>query len=84
MKPVKNGILQRSFISFILVLFYSVGLLDIFKTPTDPIKILENYAYNYLTYIFIFMYVDDRKLTVFSLLLDTNNYILTKAYQLVN
>ena len=30
------------------------------------------------------MYVDDGKLTVSSHLLDTNNYILAKAYQLVD
>jgi len=30
------------------------------------------------------MYVDDGKLTVSSYLLDTNNYILAKAYQLVD
>jgi len=30
------------------------------------------------------MYVDDRKLTVSSQSLNTNNYILTKAYQLVD
>ena len=30
------------------------------------------------------MYVDDGKLTVFSQSLDTNNYILAKAYQLVD
>ena len=84
MKPVKNGILQGSLISSILTSFYLVGLLNIFETPTNSIKISENYACNYPTYVSILMYVDDRKLTVSSQLLDTNNYILAKAYQLVD
>jgi len=84
MKPVKNGILQGFPISFILVFFYSAGLLDIFETLTNPIKIPENHACNYLTHVSILMYVDDGKLTVSSQSLDTNNYILAKAYQLVD
>ena len=84
MKLVKNGILQGPPISPILISFYSADLLDIFKTPTNPIEISKNHACNYLTYISILMYVDDEKLTVFSHLLDTNNYVLAKAYQLVN
>jgi len=84
MKPVKNSTPQRSSISSILASFYSASLLDIFETPTNSIKILENYIYNYPTYVFIFIYVNNEKLTVFSLSLDFNNYILAKAYQLVN
>ena len=80
MELVKNGILQESLIFSILISFYSVSLLDIFETPTNSIKIPENYTYNYSTYVSILMYVNNRKLTVFSLLLDTNNYILVKAY----
>jgi len=71
-------------ISPILTFFYSVGLLNIFEIPTNPIEIPENYAYNHPTHISILMYVDDGKLTVSSYLLDTNNYILAKAYQLVD
>ena len=74
MKPVKNGILQGSPISPILTSFYSAGLLNIFETPTNPIRISENHACNHLTYVFILIYVDDKKLTVSSQLLDTNNY----------
>ena len=84
MKPVKNGIPQGSFISPILVSFYSAGLLDIFETPTNPIEIPKNHACNHPTYVSILMYVDDGKLTVSSQSLDTNNYILAKAYQLVD
>jgi len=84
MKPVKNGIPQGSPISPILAFFYSAGLLNIFETPTNPIEIPENHTCNHPTYISILMYVDDGKLTVFSQLLDTNNYILAKAYQLVD
>jgi len=84
MKLVKNNILQESPISSILVSFYLVGLLDIFETPTNSIKILENHTYNYLTYIFILIYIDDEKLTIFSYLLDTNNYVLAETYQLVD
>ena len=74
MKPVKNGILQGSPISPILTSFYSAGLLNIFETPTNPIRISENHACNHPTYVFILIYVDDKKLTVSSQLLDTNNY----------
>jgi len=84
MKPVKNNIPQGSPISSILTSFYSTGLLDIFETPTNPIEIPENHAYNYPTHVSILMYVDDRKLTISSQSLDTNNYILAKAYQLVD
>jgi len=84
MKPVKNGISQGSSISPILIFFYSVGLLNIFETPTNPIEIPENYACNHPTHVSILMYVDDGKLTVSSHSLDTNNYVLTKAYQLVD
>ena len=84
MKPVKNGILQGSPISPILTSFYSAGLLDIFETPTNPIEIPENHACNHSTHVSILMYVDDGKLTVSSQSLDTNNYILAKAYQLVD
>jgi len=84
MKPVKNSISQESSIFSILISFYSAGLLDIFKILTNPIKILENYICNYSTHISILMYVDNRKLTVSSHLLDTNNYVLAKAYQLVD
>ena len=84
MKLVKNGILQESPISSILIFFYSAGLLDIFETLTNSIKIPENHACNHLTHVFILMYVDDGKLTVSSHSLDTNNYVLTKAYQLVD
>jgi len=84
MKQVKNGISQESPTSPILTFFYSAGLLDIFETPTNPIAIPENYACNHSTHISIFMYVADGKLTVFSYLLDTNNYILAKTYQLVD
>jgi len=84
MKPVKNSISQGSSISPILVSFYSAGLLNIFETPTNPIKISENHACNHSTHISILMYVDDRKLTISSQSLDTNNYILAKAYQLVD
>jgi len=80
MKLVKNGISQGSPIFSILVFFYSVGLLDIFKTLTNSIKIPENHTYNYSTYIFILIYIDDGKLTVSSHLLDTNNYVFAKAY----
>jgi len=55
-----------------------------FETLTNPIKISENHACNYPTYVPILIYVDNGKLTVSSLSLDTNNYILTKAYQLVD
>ena len=84
MKPVKNGILQGSPISPILTSFYSAGLLDIFETPTNPIEIPENHACNHSTHVSILMYVDNGKLTVSSQSLDTNNYILAKAYQLVD
>jgi len=84
MKPVKNGISQGFPISLILAFFYSVGLLDIFETLTNPIKIPENHAYIHPTYVSILMYVNNGKLTVSSQLLDTNNYILAKAYQLVD
>ena len=84
MKLVKNGILQESPISSILIFFYSAGLLDIFETLTNFIKIPENHACNHLTHVFILIYVDDGKLTVSSHSLDTNNYVLTKAYQLVD
>ena len=84
MKPVKNGIPQGSPISPILASFYSAGLLDIFETPTNPIEIPENHACNHPTHVSILMYVDDGKLTVSSQSLDTNNYILAKAYQLVD
>ena len=84
MKPVKNGILQESPIFPILTSFYSAGLLDIFETPTNPIEILENHTCNHPTHVSILMYVDDGKLTVSSQSLDTNNYILVKAYQLVD
>ena len=70
--------------SNILTSFYSAGLLTIFETLTNPIEILENHACNYPIYVSILMYVDNEKLTVFSQLLDTNNYILAKAYQLVD
>ena len=84
MKPVKNGIPQGSPIFLILASFYSAGLLDIFETPTNPIEIPENHACNHPTHVSILMYVDDGKLTVSSQSLDTNNYILAKAYQLVD
>ena len=84
MKPVKNSIPQGSPISPILVFFYSAGLLDIFEISTNPIEILENHACNHPTHVSILMYVDDGKLTVSSQSLDTNNYILVKAYQLVD
>ena len=84
MKPVKNGIPQESLISSILTFFYSIGLLNIFEIPTNSIKIPENYTCNHPTHISILMYVDDGKLTVSSYLLDTNNYVLAKAYQLVD
>ena len=84
MKPVKNGIPQGFPISLIFAFFYSAGLLNIFKTPTNPIKIPENHVCNHPTHVFILMYVDDEKLTVSSQSLDTNNYILTKTYQLVD
>ena len=84
MKPVKNGIPQGSPISPILASFYSAGLLNIFEIPTNPIKIPENHVYNHPTHVSILMYVDDGKLTISSQLLDTNNYILAKAYQLVD
>ena len=80
MKPVKNSISQGSSISFILTSFYSAGLLDIFETPTNSIEIPKNHICNHSTHISILMYVDDGKLTVFSHLLDINNYILVKAY----
>ena len=84
MKPVKNGILQGSSIFSILASFYSAGLLDIFEIPTNPIEILENHTCNYPTDISILIYVNDGKLTISSHLLNTNNYVLVKAYQLVN
>ena len=84
MKPVKNSISQRFPISSILTSFYSAGLLDIFEIPTNPIKIPENYACSHSTHVSILIYVDNRKLTVSSQSLDTNNYILAKAYQLVD
>ena len=84
MKLVKNGIPQGSPISPILISFYSAGLLNIFETPTNPIEIPENHVYNHPIHVSILMYVDDRKLTVSSQSLNTNNYILTKAYQLVD
>ena len=84
MKPVKNGILQKSPISPILSFFYSASLLDIFETPTNFIEIPENYACNHPTHISILIYVDDGKLTVFSHSLDTNNYVLAKTNQLVD
>jgi len=84
MKPVRNGIPQGSLISPILASFYSAGLLDIFEIPTNPIKIPENHACNHPTHVSILMYVDDGKLTVSSHSLDTNNYVLAKAYQLVD
>jgi len=66
MKLVKNGILQGSPISSILISFYLAGLLDIFEIPTNPIEIPENYACNHSTHVSILIYVDDGKLTVFS------------------
>ena len=80
----KNSIPQESPISPILTFFYSASLLDIFEISTNSIEIPENYACNYPTHISILMYVDDEKLTVSSHSLDTNNYILAKAYQLVD
>ena len=84
MKPVKNSISQESPIFSILISFYSASLLDIFEIPTNPIEIPENYICNHPTHISILMYVDNRKLTVSSHSLDTNNYVLAKAYQLVD
>jgi len=84
MKLVRNSIAQGSLISPILAFLYSTGLLDIFETPTNPIKIPENHAYNYPIHISILIYVDDGKLTISSHSLDINNYILAKAYQLVD
>ena len=80
MKPVKNSILQGSPISPILTSFYSASLLNIFETLTNSIKIPENYTCNHPTHVSILMYVDDKKLTVSSQSLDTNNYILVKTY----
>jgi len=57
---------------------------DIFETPTNPIEIPENHACNHPTHVSILIYVDDGKLTVSSHSLDTNNYVLAKAYQLVD
>ena len=84
MKPVKNDIPQEFSIFPILTFFYSTDLLDIFETPTNPIEILENYACNHSTYVSILIYIDDGKLTISSYLLDTNNYVLAKAYQLAD
>ena len=42
------NILQIFSISFILIFFYLVSLLNIFETSTNPMKIPENYIYNYL------------------------------------
>ena len=80
MKPVKNSIPQESPTSLIYISFYLVDLLNIFKTLANHIMILENYAYNSLIYVSILIYVDDGKLTILSLSLDTNNFILAKAY----
>ena len=55
-----------------------------FETSTNPIKIPENHIYNYPTYVSILIYIDNEKLTISSFSLDTNNHILTKAYQLVD
>jgi len=84
MKPVKNSIPQGSPISLILTFFYSAGLLDIFETPTNSIEISENHACNYPTHVSILIYIDNGKLTVSSHSLNTNNYVLAKAYQLVD
>jgi len=84
MKPVKNSIPQGSSISPILDSFYSAGLLDIFETLTNPIKIPKNHTCNHPTHISILIYVDDRKLIVSSHSLDINNYVLAKIYQLVD
>jgi len=80
MKPVKNSIPQESRTSLIYISFYLVDLLNIFKTLANHIMILENYAYNSLIHVSILIYVDDGKLTILSLSLDTNNFILAKAY----
>ena len=84
MKPVKNSISQESPIFPILAFFYLASLLDIFKILTNSIEISENYAYNHPTHVSILIYIDNEKLTAFSLSLDTNNYILIKIYQLVD
>jgi len=80
----KNSILQESSTFPIFASFYSVGLPNIFEISANLIKIPENYACNHPTHIFILIYVDNRKLTVFSLSLDTNNFIVAKIYQLVD
>jgi len=84
MKLVKNSIPQGSSIFSILTFFYSASLLDIFGTLTNFIKILENHICNYPTHISILIYIYDGKLTISSHSLDTNNYVLAKAYQLVD
>jgi len=81
MKPVKNGIPQESPTSSILTSFYLVGLLNIFKTSANLIMISDIYTYNYFIHISILINVDDGKLTISSLSLDTNNFMLAKAYQ---
>jgi len=59
------------------------SLLNIFKTSTNLIIILENHTYDYSTYVYIFIYINDGKLIISFFFLDINNSILTKAYQLV-
>ena len=56
------------------------SLLNIFKTSTNLIIILENHTYDYSTYVYIFIYVNDGKLIISFFFLDINNFILTKAY----
>ena len=79
-KLVKNNILQEFSIFSILVSFYLVGLLNIFKIPANFIMISENYICNYFTYISIFIYIDNRKLTISFYSLDTNNFMFVKTY----
>ena len=77
MAIVENGILQGSPILPVLAAIYTAELLEIFTstTPTYTIPVPDK-----PTSTDMLMYVDDRKLYVSSLTLDTNIHLLHIAY----
>jgi len=82
-KLVKNGIPQGSPVSPILVSFYSAGLLEVFQ-DANALLIPEHLKAMKPTNIGILIYVDDCKLTVFSMSISSNITLLTEAYKIVD